>query len=271
MDEDKKEKNVQIIVNFDYKDNGFELASIRTPQNQVMDNIIGTYLAANPYTTLGTILEIIKSNNDYIKTVLTICDSINAQSKIKVNQCDANSASITFNGVGAAFTIVNDRVIRATSSNTDAQEYLDNALDSSTISKDVIGKIITDIVALSAPKKEVDPLDELGSIDSQKLAIISKFKKFLNTEPTDIIQKNGKWIVAFTLNDYDFATVVDIPKNYKLAPLVIQVGSQIITVKEFSLTLIPFTQNRITQFLDDPMNFIKQIDSASYDAIVKAG
>lgn len=235
-----------------------------------MDNIIVSYLAQNPYTTLGTILEIIKSNNDYIKTVLTICDSLNAQPKIKVNQCTTKDASIIFNDVTATFTIVNDRVTKASSTNTGVQAYLDNTLSSSIISRDSIGKVITDIVALSTPKAP-DPADELDSIDGQKLAIVSKFKKFLNTEPTDIIQKNGKWIAAFTLNGYDFATVVDIPKNYKLSPLVVQVGNQIITIKDFSLTLIPFTQNRITQFLDDPMNFIKQIDTASYNAIVKAG
>ena len=97
--------------------------------------------------------------------------------------------------------------------------------------------------------------------------IIRKTKEFLGLEPTNIIQQWDKYLITFTLQEYNMAAVIDIEKNYKLYPLAIDIKGQVIAIPDFALTLIPFSQGNITRFVNDPLDYIQDIDPKAYDKV----
>lgn len=66
------------------------------------------------------------------------------------------------------------------------------------------------------------------------------------------------------------AAVIDIDKNYKLYPLAIDIKGQVIVIPDFALTLIPFSQGNITRFVNDPLDYIQDIDPKAYDKVKAA-
>ena len=267
LNTENQEKTIIVVSQFDYKDGKFVVSSVRTPQNPIIDTILTNYMSKNNDVSFGLIIDLIKNNSDYNKTNITMCDVLSVQKNGFINTCNTSSATITVKTISITFTISNNTITKATTTDKKRQTYLNSITATWPIKQERIGTIIDALYSLWDDKTDSG---EISSIDSEKIAIIGKFKKFLWVEPNAIIFKNNKWIVAFDLKTYKFATVVAIDKNYKLSPLVIQIKEEIITIPNFSLSLIPFSQTRITQFIDDPMDYIKSIDTKAYDQIQTA-
>ncbi len=266
-DSNNTQKNITIVAQFEYKDGQFIVWSIRTPYDPNIDTVITSFMAKNKWQPFGVLLDVIKNNTDYTKTNITMCDILKAQSLITVSSCDTNRASITLNNTVITFSITNNVITKAATANNNWQLYFQNIIKNGPISQDRI-KNILEAVSILWNDNQIEP--DNTSIENEKIAIVDKFKKFLWIEPSAIVFKNDKRITTFTLKNYSFATVVAIDKNYKLSPLVIEVNQQIITIPNFSLSLIPFSQTRITAFIDDPMEYIKSIDTTAYEKIQKA-
>ncbi len=260
-------KNITIVAQFEYKDGQFVVWSLRTPYDPNIDTILTSFMAKNKWESFGILLDVIKNNTDYTKTNITLCDILRAQSSIIVSSCDTSRASITLKNTVITFSISNNAITKAATANNARQTYFQNMLKNWPIGQERIRNVLE---AVSILWNDNTNDTDNTSIETEKIAIVEKFKKFLWVEPTAIVFKNDKRITTFTLKNYSFATVVAIDKNYKLSPLVIEVNKQIITISNFSLSLIPFSQTRITAFIDDPMEYIKSIDTVAYEKIQKA-
>ncbi len=266
FNEEKVEKAIPMIAQFDYKGNQFVVSSVRTPQNTLVDALLTTYMANHKDAWFGVILDVIKDNIDYNNTNISLCDIFKAQNGVDVWSCTESRSSVTINNTVITFTLNNNSVTKASTANSLRQTYLDNLLKNWPITKDTIWSTLQAIINLW----KINTPDEIGSVDTEKISIVGKFKSFLWVEPSAVVFRNNKWFATFELKGYSFATVIAIDKNYKLAPLVVQINNKIITISNFSLSLIPFSQTRITQFIDDPMDYIKSIDLKAYNEIQTA-
>lgn len=262
--EEKEQKSIVVIIDFAYKEGQFTVTALRTLYNPMIDELLVAYMKKNPHTPLATLAELIKSNSDYVKTIITLCDVLGTQPLFMITECTNQTSTFAINGTGVQLSFDQNTVTQATSPDEARNTYLAQALKNGLLTKE---RLTETLQALPLIGKENAEQEELSSIENEKLAIISKFKTFLGVEPKAIMFKNNKRIVIFDLANYNFATVVTIEKNYRLAPLVVSIQGEIITIAPFSLSLRPMAKTRITQFVDGPLEYIKSIDTASYEKI----
>lgn len=269
--DDGSMKQESVIASFDYADNQFTLSSARLPNNSTIDTVLTNYLSHRSRTTLWDVLEFIKSNGSYEQVEINMCSILDDQSSWSLEECNDTSAIIEIKEqwwtTGTiTFAIQNNSITSAETTNQQRKTYLDNHLNTySRIGMDSAKSVLTRMISTST---QPDEGEDISSIEGAKIAINGKFKSFLGVEPNEIIEQNGKWIVSFSLKDLSFATIVDIPNNYKLSPLIVQTTNGVVTVQNFSLSLIWFEQIKINQFVNDPLGFIKQINPTAHDAIV---
>lgn len=265
---------INIIADFEYISGRFTISSVRTPDNAAIDHILQTYIQKNQdqKPSFSTIIYLIKSNLDAADTTLTLCDIVIW--KIEYGEfisCNETRLVIRFRDRSTLTLVIkNDVVISGTSTNSKKIDQIKNLLKEKKFTQDRIVSTINGMwEAIEIEVKKAEDTKDIGQLDTTKLAIIAKFKKFFNTEPSEIVNQNGKWLITFMIKDYEFASVIDIQNNYKLSPLVIRINQKNIVIDKFSLTLIPFSQTRINQFVDDPLHYIKQINEVKYNQIMK--
>ncbi len=260
------EQKKSIIATFDYVDNRFFLSSIRLPDNSALDKVLTAFIADNKSTSFSDVLEFIKSNGDYVPTKITMCGVLNWEKAIKVQTCSKTIATVIINSTRVDITLKDDIATEIKTSNKKRQANLDKHFEQygSVSPESIIGTLqkMQTAETYTTPAEE-----ELTKIETEKIAIVGKFKIFLGVEPTSIVKKDGKRITTFELQWYKFGTIVNIQKNYKLSPLIVQVGGQNINIPSFSITLIPFSKTLIDQFVRDPLEFIKNIDQVAYQKI----
>lgn len=262
---------ISIIANFEYINWRFVIRSLRTPNDANTDTIVQDYITKNKKVDFGDIIYLVSNNLDIKNMTLSICNSLNNSlviDKVSLISCYPNQAIIKIAWETLTLDIKDDIVIKWTISNPKRQKNIDTFINNQSINADRIIWTL-EIIAWNI-SKEQETAEELSwSISATQLNIISKIEKFFGDTPTGIQQKNGKWIVEFKLKNYEFAAVIDPDNNYKLSPLVINAKWTFITINKFSLTLIPFSQERIIEFVDDPLQFIKSIDSVKYNEIIQ--
>ena len=67
-------------------------------------------------------------------------------------------------------------------------------------------------------------------MDTNQFTIISKFKQFFDVTPENI-NLNGKvYIIEFSLKNIVFVAAMDISNNYKLFPIAVQQGDQLVRI-----------------------------------------
>ncbi len=265
-EEEWVEKKQSIIATFDYVDNRFMFSSIRLPDNSALDKLLVLFTTENKATSFSNILEFIKSNGDYTAPVITMCNILENQTNIDLQKCSQTEAIIIIEKTRLTLTLKNDIATEIKTSNEKRQAYLNKHFEEyGSVSAD---SIISTLQKMQTAQTYTSPVEEeLTKIENEKIAIVGKFKIFLGVEPTSIVNKDGKWIATFELQWYKFGTIVNIQKNYKLSPLIVQIGSQNVNVSSFSITLIPFSKTLIDQFVREPLEFIKNIDQVAYQKI----
>lgn len=265
---DNETRQESIIATFDYVDNRFELSSIRLPNNEPLDRLLISFLSHNRYATFSDTIEFIKNNGDYIPTTITMCTILDGHKNIQLESCSPTQATIAINDTPITFSIENDIIKTVNTSNQQWSTYLQNQINR-------YNGIGIDSIISSLEKMQVseikEPDEQISSVETERIDILGKFKQHLWVEPSSLTKQDGKWIATFEIQGHSFGAVVDIGKNYRLAPLVIKVNGQVITASSFSLPLIPFMQTTIDQFARDPMGFIKNVDNAAYQKVQLAG
>ena len=262
---------IPVIIDFQYQDGKFYVTSMRTPQNEGTDKVIQTYLKKNNNNVpLWTLIYLVQTNVDFTNPDLWMCNILiwTPLQFWKISNCTTSSFAIDYIGESIVFSLLNNVIVNGISTNPKRQPLINSLVNGKNINQD---RVITTLTSIwqtisdeqSAPVKEV-----VGKIDPEQITIIEKFKKFLWVTPSLVVKKNDKWLVSFTLKDYDFAGTIDIKNNYKLSPLVIQAWWKNVTISTFSLSLINLQQKRITDFIADPLLFIKWIDNNRYNQII---
>ncbi len=268
-----KPVSINIVADFAYQDGWFKLISARTPQDSSIDQLIQWYIAKNQWSTaFGTVLYIIESNTDLFNTDLSLCNLVGwlGAPLMKLISCSKNEITVTFAKETIILTVENDVITKGISTNIARQKLLDTLIKWKNINQDRLWGVLLNIgEAVSQEVNKKEDLTENDSLDPIRINIIAKFNKFLWVEPDKIEKIGNNREVVFLLKENTFKTTVNIEANYKLSPLSVRVNNDYVTINSFSLTLIPFSQTRITQFVDDPLDFIKQIDPKKYDEIMK--
>lgn len=262
---------VPIIATFLYNQNwSFKVVSVRTPNHQITDSIVDSYINKNKNTTVsfGTIIYLIRTNIEFSNPDLWMCNVLLGINWISISDCTQNYAIVNIGNEVITLNISNNIVISWVASNVSRQKLVNDLINGNNINTDRISTVLTkisDSILLEDNIKK--PEDSV--VDVEKITIIEKFKQFIGIEPTSLEKKNGKRLASFSIEDRLFATVVDIQNNYRLSPLVVQVGKENIVISKFSISLINLQQKRITQFVEDPLEYIKTIDPVKYDQLYK--
>lgn len=264
---------VPIIIDFTYQDWKFVVTSMRAPQNEWTDQVIQWYLKKNNnLVPLWTLIYLVQSNADFANPDLWMCNILYGMvlPSAKIINCSKNSTLIQFEGETATFTINNNIMISWISSNPKRQPLINSLINNQNINIDRVATVLTTIdTTITDEIWNKDNVPD-GAIDPEKISIIDKFKKLLWITPTLVTKNNDKWLVSFTLKDNSYAWIIDVKNNYKLSPLVIQIWQKNITISSFSLSLINIQQKRISDFISDPLLFIKWIDANKYKQIIDA-
>ena len=263
---EEESKKQSIIASFDYVDNKFAFSSIRLPENPALDKVLISFVSHNKWIGLSDAIEFIKNNWDYTPKEVTMCDILKWQNGIEVKECWETGAMLIIEKMLVNITIKNDIAIAIKTSNTKWQANIDKHFEEyGSIGMDSIISVLEKMRTTQAYTPPTE--EELTAIESEKIAIIGKFKQYLNTEPTSIKKQDWKRMTAFELQWYSFGTLVNIEKNYKLSPLVVQIWGETLKIPSFSITLIPFSKTIVDQFVRDPITFIKNIDRSAYEKI----
>lgn len=145
-------------------------------------------------------------------------------------------------------------------------EQLTTTLNGKITTQENIGTVIRDLVKIAADYTNNQPSTNVSTgIDTNQLTIISKFKQFFDVEPESITLNSGKYLTEFKLGDMTVLTAIDVQSNYKMFPIGIKRGSQVIRVNNFSLNLTNASLNDINQFKADPRGVVKKLDPAAYE------
>lgn len=264
--------SIPVIIDFGYKDGKFYVTSIRTPQNEWTDKIVQEYMKkTNNTAPLSTLIYIIQSNIDNLNPDLWLCNILmgGVVDWVALASCTKDTALIKLDWETLTLNISNNIVISWVSSNPKRQTLVNSLINNNSIDGDRVMGVLKSITQRIIDEKEEANIAD-WKLNATQISIMEKMKKFLGTTPGSVVKSWKKRLVSFSLKDFAFASVMDVDNNYKLSPLVINAGGKNITISSFSLSLINIQQQKITQFKEDPLLYIKQIDATRYQQIMKA-
>ena len=268
ISKDIKQEPIPVIIDFIYQDWKFSVTSFRTPQHAWTDKIILSYMKKNNnITPLWTLIYLAQSNAEFGNTDLWMCNILRGISEAQVLDCTTEIAVIQFENEMITFTINNNVILSWIWSNIKRQQLINSLINNKNINQDRIVAVIETLNKEMIADNMIKNNEIDGTIDPEQISIIDKFNKFMWVTPSLVIKKNDKWLVSFDLKNLSFAWIIDVKNNYKLSPLVIQIGEKNITITSFSLSLINLQQKRISDFINDPLLFIKWIDPIRYKQI----
>jgi hypothetical protein len=267
---------IPVVIDFAYQDWRFNITAIRTPQNEWTDAILQWYMKKNNNTaSLWTLIYLIQSNTDFSNPDLWMCNilvGIPLWNGI-ITKCTKDIAILNFDSIinpeSITFTIEKNVITRWIWSNTKRQELINSLINNQNINQDRVPVLIKTIEQVIVEENWKEKQESDWKIDPEQISIIDKFKKFVWVNPSLVVKNGDKWLVSFEIKDLELAWIVDIKNNYKLSPLVVKAGWKNITISSFSLSLINLQQKRISEFVSDPLLFIKNIDTGKYNQIMK--
>jgi hypothetical protein len=150
-------------------------------------------------------------------------------------------------------------------SNKEIENDINDSLKNINTNNITIAKIIWEIVSY---KREEQIYIQQWS--NNIIITLEDFQKFLWTIPNDMVEWNNKIIVEFEIQDINFIWNYDI-NSKKIWPLYLQNNKEDenwniqkdINVNTFELYLTQDNQNKINEFLIDPLKYIKKIDKTA--------
>lgn len=267
----KDDKLIIDTINFsEYKDLKETLSSIISNKDytipelyQYLQENIHIFLSDDNISTCdmikNTINEIYQSNQEMKELEMLEC---NPQKISIIKHEDINKElqktyyKITLDNFDITSIMISNRTLEQ-----DITNYLKN-IDTNNIT---IAKIIWEIILYKEEKQVY-----IQQWSNNIIITLEDFQKFLWTIPNDMVEWNNKIIVEFTIQEINFIWNYNITSK-KVWPLYLQNNKvdeewniqKDINIDSFELTLTQDNQNKINEFLIDPIKYIKKIDSTA--------
>lgn len=108
--------------------------------------------------------------------------------------------------------------------------------------------------------------DEIFTWNQNSILISEIFQKYLGTQPVDVVESNWSFFLTFILQEINFIAEFDM-SNKTIVAMYFQDITQDwkpLNIKDFSLLLNDSNKTQINQFLINPINYIKNLDSFAY-------
>ena len=195
--------------------------------------------------------------------------------RVDLLSCD-DTIGIYEDDDGLRITIEFDeyKIVRVETNNASITAKLNNSIKNAITTQNNIGVIVEQLIKTAQPN-EIPTSDDDSStgstVDTNQFTLISKFKQFFDVTPESINLNSGKYIVEFEMAGIKFVGAVDIANNYKIFPLAIQHGDQIVRVNNLSLNLTNASLTEINLFKTNPREYIRKVDPATYEMTYPVG
>lgn len=267
----KDNKLIVDTINFsEYKDLKDTLSSIINNKDYTIPELY-QYLQENIHIFLS---DDNISTCDMIENIINDIYKSNKEIKeLKILECNPQKISIIkhedinkeIQKTYYKITLDNFNITNIMISNKQLEQDIKNYLKDINTNNITIAKIIWEIISY---KKEKQIYIQQWS--NNIIITLEDFQKFLWTIPNDMVEWNKKIIVEFTIQDIKFIWNYNITSK-KIWPLYIQNNKvdkewniqKDININKFELILTQDNQNKINEFLIDPIKYIKKIDNTA--------
>lgn len=265
-----QEKKILFIGDYLFENENFILRYAAFPQSPYLETALNKLIREDTVEVdIPFVYEFIRNNSDYTAATVSICDIIGTRTT--PIECSEREAIFDADNIRIKLTFDGYRITSLNTSDGNTTTRLRTSLSNVITTQNNIASIIAELIK-AAKNDNTTPDNEVltgSSVDTNQFIIISKFKQFFDITPTSINLNGGKYITEFTLGGIDFVAAVDIANNYKVFPIAIQEGDQVIRVNNLSLNLTNVSLTEVNQFKTDPRAYIKKADPATYESTYK--
>lgn len=267
IDSNGQEKKILFAGDYLFEDENFILTSASFPQSTYLESALNRLIKQHTLNIdIPFVYEFIKNNNDYASVHVSVCDIVT--SRVNLVSCD-NITGVYEQDDGLRIVITFDeyKIVSISTNNAGITAKLNNSLRNVITTQNNIAVIVEQLIETAQPTEIPDDSTALtgSSVDTNQFTLISKFKQYFDVTPESINLNSGRYIVEFELNNIPFVGAVDIANNYKVFPLAIQQGDQLIRINNLSLNLTNASLTEINQFKANPREYIKRADPAAYE------
>lgn len=249
-----------------FEDENFILTQARFPQSKYLETALNKLINEHSMSIdIPFVYEFIRNNSNYASLDVSICDIIAV--KVETDSCDDKGATIEDDNIIMKLVFNGYKIISVNTSNAAITSKLQSSLKSVITTQDNIATVIADLWKAAHPE-DTKPSEELtgSTVDTNQFTIIGKIKQFMGVSPDSINLSSGKYIVEFTLAGIKFVAAVDISNNYKMFPIAVKKGDEVIRVNNLSLNLTNASLTEINQFKADPWLYIQRVDPSAYES-----
>lgn len=267
VDSNGQERKVLFVGDYLFENETFTLMSASFPQSTYLESSLNRLINQNTMEIdIPFVYEFIKNNIDYASVRVWVCDIVTA--RVDLQSCDGE-IGVYEDDAGLRITIWFDeyKITRVEANNASITAKLNNSIQNVITTQNNIWVIVEQIIKTAQPTEIPTNTDTQtgSSVDTNQFTLISKFKQFLDVTPDSINLNWGKYIVEFELANITFVAAVDIANNYKIFPLGIQKGDQVVRINNLSLNLTNASLTEINLFKANPWEYIKKVDPATYE------
>lgn len=265
---DGRERKVLFIGNYIFSNDSFILTSASFPQNTYLEVALNKLIREQQARSIDIpfVYEYIRNNSSDSQVVQTvsICDLISA--RIAWTECNTTSALFEEDTYRVVFMFEGYKIASISTQEDKLTDTLTSTLNGKITTQENIGTVIRDLIKLASNYNSgQQPTDVATGVDTNQFTIISKFRQFFGIAPESITLNSGKYLTEFKLGDMHIITAIDVQSNYKMFPIGIKRGGQVIRINNFSLNLTNASLTDINQFKASPWEYVKKLDPAAYE------
>jgi len=190
---------------------------------------------------------------------ISFCEILKAKINYNIVECSDKNVLIEKDWINYKIFISNDKAYDVNISNTQIEDKIKEQLQKSWYNNISLTETIIWILSYKIE-------DEAITWNQNSILISEIFQKYLWIEPVDVVESKWSFFLTFTLQEINFIAEFDMV-NKTIKAMYFQDITQDwnpLNIKNFSLLLSDTNKTQINQFLINPVNYIKNLDSFAY-------